>query len=51
MKTNKKIEKLLDILNDVSCFLEEHVMCEEDKDRIIQLDRVINFIYNLTKGK
>lgn len=47
----KELEIYLDILNDVSCFLEEHIMCEEDKDRIIQLDRVINFIYNLTKGK
>ena len=49
MKDCNELQVWLDILNDVSCFLEDHIAEEKDKDRIIQLDRVINGVYNLIK--
>ena len=51
MTTQKMLEEWLEILNDVSIFLEDHIACEADKDRIIQLDRVINGIYDMKKAQ
>lgn len=49
MKTSKKIEKWLDVLNEVSVALEEHVASEEDKKLILKLDDVIDELYNFMK--
>ena len=49
MKTSKKIEKWLDILNQVSCALEEHITCEEDKRLLLKLDDVIDELYTFMK--
>lgn len=47
---NKKmLEKWLDILNQVSCALEEHITCEEDERLLSKLDDVIDEIYNQIK--
>ena len=45
MKTSKKIEKWLDVLNEVSVALEEHIASEEDKKLILKLDDVIDELY------
>ena len=55
--TNKQKEKLmkkkyeiwLDILNDVSVMLECYIATEQDKQRIHDLDSVIDGIYELMK--
>lgn len=49
MKTSKKIEKWLDVLNEVSGALEEHVASEEDKKLILKLDDVIDELYTFMK--
>ena len=46
---NKKVEECLDILNDVSARLEEFVMDEESQRLLLKLDKVIDFMYDLTK--
>lgn len=45
----KKIEEWLDILNEISVFLEAFVACEDDKRRIRDLDKVIDGLYNMSK--
>lgn len=49
MKTSKKIEKWLDVLNEVSVALEEHIASEEDKKLILKLDYVIDELYTFMK--
>lgn len=49
MKTSKKIEKWLDVLNEVSVALEEHIASEEDKKLILKLDDVIDELYTFMK--
>lgn len=47
MTTQKMLDNWLDILNDVSAYIEQFIMNEDDKDRIIKLDKVIDQIYEL----
>lgn len=47
MTIQQKLDNWLDILNDVSVYIEQFVMNEEDKDRIHKLDKVIDQIYEL----
>ena len=47
--SNKKAEECLDILNDVSARLEEFLMDEESQKLLLDLDKVIDFMYDLTK--
>lgn len=49
MKTSEKLDKWLDILNQVSCALEEYITCEADKKLIEKLDQVIDEIYTFKK--
>lgn len=49
MTTSKMLEKWLDILNQVSGALEEHITCEEDQRLLLKLDEVIDDIYTLRK--
>lgn len=49
MKTSEKIEKWLDVLNEVSVALEERVASEEDKKLILKLDDVIDELYTFMK--
>lgn len=49
MKTSKKIEKWIDVLNEVSVALEEHIASEEDKKLILKLDDVIDELYTFMK--
>lgn len=49
MKTSEKIEKWLDVLNEVSVALEEHIASEEDKKLILKLDYVIDELYTFMK--
>ena len=50
MTTQKMINNWLDILNDISAYIEQFVMNEDDKDRIHKLDKVIDEMYNLLKA-
>ena len=50
MKTSEKLNSWLDVLNDVSAYIEQFIMTEEDKDRIIKLDKVIDQIYELSQA-
>jgi len=47
MTTQKMLDSWLDTLNDVSAYIEQFIMNEDDKDRIIKLDKVIDHIYEL----
>ena len=47
MTIQQKLDNWLDILNDISVYIEQFVMNEEDKDRIHKLDKVIDQIYEL----
>lgn len=47
MTTQKKLEQWLEILNEISVYLEMYIMNEEDKRRIHELDSVIDDIYNI----
>lgn len=49
MKTSEKINRWLDILAEVSVFLEDNITCEEDKKRIKNLDLVLDDLYNINK--
>lgn len=49
MKTSEKIEKWIDVLNEVSVALEEHIASEEDKKLILKLDDVIDELYTFMK--
>lgn len=49
MTTQKMINNWLDILNDISAYIEQFVMNEEDKDRIHKLDKVIDELYTFMK--
>ena len=45
----EKAEYALDVLNDVSAELEELVMDEHEQKLLERLDKVIDWVYNLTK--
>jgi ribosomal protein S15P/S13E len=47
MTIQQKLDNWLDILNDISVYIEQFIMNEEDKDRIHKLDKVIDQIYEL----
>lgn len=47
MTTQKMLDNWLDTLNDVSAYMEQFIMNEDDKDRIIKLDKVIDQIYEM----
>ena len=47
----EKAEYALDVLNDVSAELEELVMDEHAQKLLERLDKVIDWVYNLTKDK
>lgn len=45
----EKAQYALDVLNDVSAELEEFVMDEHSQKLLGRLDKVIDWVYNLTK--
>ena len=49
MKTSERLENWLEVLNEVSAFLELYKTSEEDKRRIKDLDQVIDEIYTFIK--
>lgn len=49
MKTSKKIEKWLDVLNEVGVALEYHITSEDDQKLLLKLDEVIDELYTFMK--
>ena len=47
----EKTQYALDVLNDVSSELEKLVMDEHTQKLLERLDKVIDWVYNLTKGQ